>query len=76
MAPLLGEQEVDSYREGSGGLWNTMALFEKKVIVADAKGQPLAALGTEFGEANESAATQAMASSSVLSNSGSLLLNR
>ena len=43
------------------GLWNVMALFEKKKIVADAKPVELAALGMELGEANESAETTAKA---------------
>ena len=48
-------------KPGSGGLWNLLALFEKKVIVAEAKPVELAALGTELGEANESKATKAEA---------------
>ena len=57
----LCEPKCDSMKEGSGGWWNTMALFEKKVIVAEAKSVQLAALGTELGEANESAETKAKA---------------
>jgi len=57
----LGEQQVDSTKEGSGGWWNVMALFEKKLIVAAAKPVQLSALGQELGEANESAATRATA---------------
>ena len=58
---ILGEQKVDSFHEGSGGWWKTMALFEKKALVAAAKPVQLAALGQELGEANESAATKAVA---------------
>ena len=57
----LGEQKCDSTKTGSGGWWNTIALFEKKAIVAEAKPIQLAALGQELGEANESAETKAMA---------------
>jgi len=57
----LGEEKYNGHKEGSGGLWNVMALFEKKAIVADAKPAQLGALGTELGEANESAETKAMA---------------
>lgn len=57
----LGEEKCNSFKDGSGGLWNVMAHFQKKAIVADAKPAQLAALGTELGEANESAATKAMA---------------
>jgi hypothetical protein len=57
----LGEQKVDSTRRGSGGMWNVLALFEKKAIVADAKPADLAALGQELGEANESAEAKAKA---------------
>lgn len=58
---VLGEQKCDSTKTGSGGVWNTLALFEKKAIVAEAKPVLLAALGQELGEANESATTKAMA---------------
>ena len=57
----LAEQKCDSMKEGSGGWWNTMALFEKKVIVAEAKPVELSALGQDLAETNESAATKAMA---------------
>ena len=57
----LGEQKVDSHRDGRGGGWSILTIFEKKVIVAEAKPVQLAALGTELGEANESSATKAMA---------------
>ena len=58
---ILGEQRIDSFKEGSGGLWNVMAYFEKKAIVADAKPVALAALGQELGEANETPAARALA---------------
>jgi len=58
---VLNEPRCDSTKPGSGGLWNQLALFEKKVIVADAKPEQLAALGTELGEANESAESKAVA---------------
>ncbi len=57
----LGEEKYDGHKQGSGGFWNIVALFEKKAIVAKAKPRQLAALGTELGEKNESAATRAMA---------------
>jgi hypothetical protein len=57
----LGEEKYNGHKEGSGGLWNIMALFAKKAIVADAKPRQLAALGTKLGEANESAETKAQA---------------
>jgi hypothetical protein len=57
----LGEEKYNGRKEGSGGLWNVMALFEKKAIVADAKAAQVTALGTELGEANESVETKAMA---------------
>jgi hypothetical protein len=58
---ILNEPRHDSTKVGSGGLWNALALFEKKAIVAEAKPTELAALGTELGEANESAETKAAA---------------
>lgn len=58
---ILNEPRYDSTKEGSGGFWSVVALFQKKAIVADAKPAELAALGTELGEANESAETKAVA---------------
>jgi len=56
-----GEEKDNRSKDGSGGFWNVMAMFQKKVIVADAKPVELAALGTELGEANESDASKAKA---------------
>ncbi len=57
----LGEAKHNSSKDGSGGIWNVMALFQKRLIVAEAKPVELAALGTELGEANESAEVKARA---------------
>jgi hypothetical protein len=57
----LGEERCDSTKEGSGGLWNQLALFQKKLIVAEAKAVVPDALGTELGEANESEEAKAKA---------------
>lgn len=57
----LSEPRYDSTKEGSGGLWNVMALFQKKAIVAGAKPVQVEALGTELGEADESAESRALA---------------
>lgn len=57
----LGEQKIDSMKAGTGGLWNVLALYEKKAIVAETKPVQLAALGQELAEANESPETKAMA---------------
>ena len=57
----LGEPKVNSMKEGSGGWWNVMALYEEKRIVAAAKPAELSALGQDLAEANESPATKAMA---------------
>jgi hypothetical protein len=57
----LGEQKYISMQPDSGGFWNVLALFQKKVIVATTKPGQLAALGTDLGEANESAGTMARA---------------
>jgi hypothetical protein len=62
----LGEPKCDSTKEGSGGLWNVMALFGKRTIVAEAKAVQLAALGQELGEANESSAAKAKAVAKVV----------
>jgi hypothetical protein len=57
----LGEQPVNAAKDGSGGWWHNVALYQKKTIVATAKPAQLAALGQELGEANESAAAKAAA---------------
>jgi len=57
----LGEAKYNSSQVGSGGPWNVMALFQKRLIVAETKPAELAALGTELGEANESAEARARA---------------
>ncbi len=57
----LGEQKYVSMKPDSGGLWNVLAQFEKKLIVAGTKPVALAARGTELGEANLSAETMATA---------------
>lgn len=48
----LGEQKVDPMRVGTGGLWNALALTQKKAIVADAKPVAVAAVGSDIAEAN------------------------
>ena len=48
-------------KPGSGGLWNSLALHEKKAIVDQAKPVELATLGQDLAESNESKATQAEA---------------
>lgn len=57
----LGEDKYNGHKQGSGGFWNIVALYEKQAIVAKAKPRQLVALGTELGEKNESAATRATA---------------
>ena len=60
VARALGEPNVDS-KKGTGGWWHTLALYKKQVIAAETKSAPLAALGAELGEANETAETKARA---------------
>jgi hypothetical protein len=57
----LGEAKYISMKPDSGGLWNILSLFQKKLIVAGAKPAQLAARGTNLGEANESAEARARA---------------
>jgi len=66
IADILGEQKYDSFKDNGGGLWNIISLFQKKAIVAQAKQIELAALGTELGEANESAETKAKAVETIM----------
>ena len=57
----LGEPRYISMKPDTGGFWNILALFQKKAIAAKAKPVELAALGTELGEANQSAEERARA---------------
>jgi hypothetical protein len=57
----LGEPKYVSMQPGSGGLWNVLSQFQKKLVVAETKPVTLAARGTELGEANLSAETMATA---------------
>ena len=58
---VLGEKKYDSMNPSTSGLWNSLAAFQKEAIVAEAKPVALAALGTNLGEANESAEERARA---------------
>jgi hypothetical protein len=57
----LDEPKYISMKPDTGGFWSNLALFQKKVIAAEAKPVQLAALGTELGEANQSAEERARA---------------
>lgn len=57
----LGEPKVDGMRVGTGGLWNALALAQKKAIVADAKPVAVAAVGTDIAEANVSTKAEVIA---------------
>lgn len=57
----LGEQKYVSLKSSAAGLWNTLSLYQKRAIAAEAKPVQLAALGENLGEANESAETRAKA---------------
>jgi len=50
----LGEQKVNGRRLGTGGLWNALALYQKRAIVAEAKPVEVALAGEDIAEANES----------------------
>jgi hypothetical protein len=58
---VLGEQKYVSMKPGTGGFWNVLSVYAKKAAAADAKSAPLAALGEDLGEANESAEVRARA---------------
>jgi len=57
----LGEAKYVSLKPGSGGMWNLLAVYAKKAAVAGQAAAPLAALGEELSEANESAEVRARA---------------
>jgi len=50
----LGEQKVDGRRLGTGGLWNALALNQKRAIVAAAKPVEVALAGEDLAESNVS----------------------
>jgi hypothetical protein len=56
----LGEQKVDGMRLGTGGLWNALALMQKKAIVAKAKPAEVALAGEDLAEANEPTKAEAI----------------
>ncbi|MFM7182129.1 MAG: hypothetical protein ACKO2G_11785, partial [Verrucomicrobiales bacterium] len=58
---LIGEPQYVSMQPDSGGLWSAIANSHKRAIVAAAKATELAALGTNLGEANQSAEERARA---------------
>lgn len=55
ISTVQGEPKFESMKEGTGGLWNILALYKKKEIVADKKPAESAALGQDLAEANETA---------------------
>jgi hypothetical protein len=57
----LGEAKYISLKPGPIGTWNTVSLFSKRAIAAEAKPVQQAALGENLGEANESAEVRARA---------------
>ena len=56
---VLGEKRVFGFSCGEPGLWYGASLYRQRAMVAQAK--VLAAVGTNLGEANESAETKATA---------------
>jgi hypothetical protein len=57
----LGEPKYVSLKPGTGGLWNLLSVYAKKAAVVGQPAKPLAALGEELSEANESAEVRARA---------------
>jgi hypothetical protein len=50
----LGEKKTDGRRSGIGGLWNVIALNQKRSIVATAKPREVALAGEDLAESNVS----------------------
>jgi hypothetical protein len=61
ISAALGEQKYDSMKPDTGGIWNLMALFQKKAIVAETKPVELSAVGQDLAEANETADVKSLA---------------
>ena len=60
VSEILGEPRYDSMRDGSGGLWNVMAVCAERQMVTAAKLEQLAAVGQDIGEANVSKVKEAI----------------
>lgn len=56
----LGEEKVDGLRLGQGGLWNALALNQKRAMVAAAKPAEVALAGEELAESNVSYKAEAI----------------
>lgn len=52
VADALAEAKVDAMRPGTGGLWNALALMQKRAIVKTAKPTRVALAGEELAESN------------------------
>jgi hypothetical protein len=57
----LGEIKYVSLKPGKTGLWSLLSVYAKKAAVAGQVAAPLAALGENLGEANESAEARSRA---------------
>jgi hypothetical protein len=58
---VLGEKRVFGFSCGEPGLWYGVSLYRQRAIIEDARAKTLAAVGTDLGEADESAETKATA---------------
>lgn len=58
---VLGEKRIFGFSCGEPGVWYGVSLYRQQAIVEQAKSKALTAVGTELGEANESAETKAQA---------------
>jgi hypothetical protein len=50
---VLGEHKIESMKEGTGGFWNVLALYQEKVIVATNKTEKVETIGQQLSEAGE-----------------------
>lgn len=61
----LGEKKVDSFKPGTGGFWNALALNESRSVVATAKPRGGDVVGQELGEKFESTQAQEVMSTPI-----------
>ena len=61
----LGERKVESRHPGTGGFWNVLALYQKKLIVETQKPAELAPVGADLAESNVPSKAEAIAEAEI-----------
>lgn len=72
----LGETKVDGRRPGQGGLWNALALNQKRAMVAAAKPAEVALAGEELAESNVSSKAEAVMKAEVTAQDKKIVIGK